>query len=184
VESSERMKKEVVEAMDGKIRPGNCVVMDLGCGQSRLNEVLYDMGFKRMFCMDFSNVVVTQRRGELKSSARAGMRFDCVDARDMAGAYESGKFDLIVDKASCDSMIDLQDTPGTLARTHKVREELHRVLKPGGVMVSISNNNPELWNSYWRHSGLEMTSNKQIQMLLNERLMNFYVYVHTKVRAA
>lgn len=70
----------------------------LGCGNSKLSEVLYDAGFKNIVNLDYSGVVIEQMK-ERHGIARPEMEWVEMDVLDLKFGEE---FDLIVDKGECE----------------------------------------------------------------------------------
>ena len=150
-------------------------ILELGCGQSRLGQQLVDAGFLSVTCTDFSPVVIAQRRKEQEGTKSAyGARpvaYLCADAANMP-MFDDGHFDVVVEKATLDSM-----TFGTPEHMRVVARELCRVLRPGGVLVSVSNAPPEMWLRHWNCADWIVDSTKGLVRVVNGQAIN--VYVHT-----
>lgn len=60
--------------------------------------------------------------------------------------YENGVFDCVIDKATFDSILcgELADT-----NAHQMLTEIHRVLKPNGVFICVSNGIRETREPYF-----------------------------------
>lgn len=150
-------------------------ILEPGCGQSRLGQQLVDAGFLSVTCTDFSPVVVAQRRKEQEKAASSyggrPVAYLCADAARMP-MFEDGMFDVVVEKATLDSM-----TFGSAERMRAVTRELCRVLRPGGVLVSISNAPPPLWLKHWNSPSWMIERTRGLVRSVNGQAIN--VYVHT-----
>jgi SAM-dependent methyltransferase len=140
--------KSVALAVDAAHR-SELLIVDLGIGQSLYSDHLYDAGYTNITAIDFSDEVIRQRTAT--NTQRPRMRFECMDARRLKMKNDS--VDLIVDKATFDSII--VDKKAFLP-AKQVMAECHRVLKPGGLCLSISINNPTLFAQFYAHDGMEI----------------------------
>lgn len=70
-------------------------------------------------------------------SVRPDLKFLQVDARDMRGIFEDGKFSAIIDKATLDA-IYVDETDETNDNLQKYWSEMDRVLRVGGRYIVIS----------------------------------------------
>ncbi|EEF44186.1 S-adenosylmethionine-dependent methyltransferase, putative [Ricinus communis] len=103
-----------------------------GCGNSRLSENLYDLGFKDITNIDFSKVVISDMlRRNVRD--RPGMRWRVMDMTDMQFADET--FDVVLDKGGLDALMEPELGPklGT-----KYLSEVQRVLKFGGKFICLT----------------------------------------------
>ena len=77
-------------------------ILNLGCGNSLLAEELYDKGFKNVYNIDISPVVIEQMslRNSIK---RPELKWEVMDVRNMS--YLSNFFDLIIDKSTIDALL-------------------------------------------------------------------------------
>lgn len=147
-------------------------VLDLGCGQSTYADQLYDKGYHKMVCTDYSEFCIQERK---RLSRRDKMEFMKVDGREMP--FPDASFDAVIEKATFDSIIFKRDNASKLA-AEQVLAECVRVLKPGGRLLSISINNPTIWAEYVSHPSLVIDAslpNKRIVRTLNGQSMNFYI---------
>jgi SAM-dependent methyltransferase len=74
----------------------------------------------------------------LSIASRNPVRYDVVDVTDM-DAYGDGAFDVVLDKATLDTMCQLDDDPETEgSRARRMLRESCRVLRPGGAYVCVT----------------------------------------------
>ncbi|OQR94312.1 hypothetical protein THRCLA_22244 [Thraustotheca clavata] len=66
----------------------------------------------------------------------------CMDARDMEFKNES--FDVVIDKSTLDAVMAGANTTA-LHSTQRIVREIHRVLTPNGIFVSISVHSLTFW---------------------------------------
>lgn len=75
----------------------------MGCGNSILSEEMYDKGYKHIYNVDISPVVIEQM-AKRNGYTRPEMKWEVMDVRDMA-SFASDKFDLIIDKSTIDALL-------------------------------------------------------------------------------
>lgn len=136
----------------------NQAVLLLGCGTSTLGEDMARDGFSRVAAVDYSeSCISTMRRvqgARLREAEAAATGIEIgtpppceVDYRVMdvtEMAYEADAVDCVLDKATLDTMCQLDDDPsaaGSSARRMLI--ESFRVLKPGGHYVCLTYGDPE-----------------------------------------
>eukprot|EP00747_Dinoflagellata_sp_TGD_P170778 gnl/TRDRNA2_/TRDRNA2_203216_c0_seq1.p1 gnl/TRDRNA2_/TRDRNA2_203216_c0~~gnl/TRDRNA2_/TRDRNA2_203216_c0_seq1.p1 ORF type:complete len:231 (-),score=38.97 gnl/TRDRNA2_/TRDRNA2_203216_c0_seq1:173-865(-) len=129
-----------------------CRILHVGCGNSMITERMYDAGYRNIVNIDVSSVVVAQMR-ERNLSTRSDMRWLHMDATCMD--FEDRCFDLVLDKSLIDT---LACTPsGERAETiASYMREVMRVLRPGGIFLSLSLCGPTGRRSYFELPGWEL----------------------------
>ena len=109
-------------------------ILVIGCGNSKLSEDLYDVGFESIENIDISEVVIKQMLAKNKDR-RPLMKFIAMDMVNMT--YHDNVFDCVLDKGTLDAVcVDKED--GTIEKVNKMFAEIKRVLKPGGRYVCVS----------------------------------------------
>ena len=119
-------------------------ILNVGCGNSRLSEELYEDGFEDITNIDFSNKVISQIE-EKNKSKYPKMTFKIMDVLDMQ-EIQTGSFNIVFDKATLDSIL-CGDNSGSNAQ--KMISEIHRVLAPGGRYICITYGDPEHRKKYF-----------------------------------
>jgi EEF1A lysine methyltransferase 4 len=111
--------------------------LNLGCGNSILCEDMWDEGYKLIWNMDISSVCI-QQMGDRNRQSRPEMKWEVMDCRDLK--YETGTFDLIVDKSTIDALLC-----GNFAYLNVaiMLKECQRVLKTGGYYMAVSYGVPD-----------------------------------------
>lgn len=104
-------------------------VLNIGCGNSRLAEELYNDGYGNIMNIDISQVLIDKMRRNF--AEHAGLKFKQMDITHMTFADDS--FDVIFDKGTLDALYTGDAELVKLAVPH-----IFRVLKPGGLFVSMS----------------------------------------------
>ncbi|CAL4984054.1 unnamed protein product [Urochloa decumbens] len=117
-------------------------VLEVGCGNSRLGEELLREGVDGgITCVDLSPVAVQRMRDRLAVQGTKGVDVVVADMLDLP--FEQESFDLVIEKGTMDVLfVDSGDpwnpNPSTVNNVMKMLEEIHRVLKPEGIFVSIT----------------------------------------------
>lgn len=98
-------------------------ILNLGCGNSILPEELYDRGYKNIFNIDISPIVIEQmhRRNAVR---RPELKWEVMDVRSMR--FPSDHFDLIIDKSTIDALLCGECS---FMNTALMMKECQRVLK-------------------------------------------------------
>ncbi|XP_070177056.1 eEF1A lysine and N-terminal methyltransferase-like isoform X2 [Littorina saxatilis] len=115
------------------VKPTDKVLM-VGCGNSRLSEDMYDVGYHSIVNIDISDIVICQMT-ERNAEKREEMTFEKMDVTQMT--YDDGNFSVAVDKGTLDALaVDQEEA--TLATVNAMFKEVSRVLRLGGRYVIIS----------------------------------------------
>lgn len=110
-----------------------CILLT-GCGNSRLSEDMYDVGYHLLKNIDISDVVIRQMtsRNETK---RPQMKFIKMDLLDLQ--YDDEFFHVVLDKGTLDAIFTSNDEM-VIEKVDKMLNEVSRVLKIGGRYVCLS----------------------------------------------
>eukprot|EP00002_Diphylleia_rotans_P026108 TRINITY_DN5195_c0_g1_i1.p1 TRINITY_DN5195_c0_g1~~TRINITY_DN5195_c0_g1_i1.p1 ORF type:complete len:203 (-),score=47.31 TRINITY_DN5195_c0_g1_i1:36-644(-) len=111
-------------------------ILNIGAGNSRLSEEMFDAGFQNITNIDISGVVVKAMTE--KYADRGGMTYAIMNV--MSLHFSDGKFDVVLDKATLDSLLCGDNST---VNADKTLSEIARVLKPGGFFICISHAKPE-----------------------------------------
>eukprot|EP00002_Diphylleia_rotans_P026109 TRINITY_DN5195_c0_g1_i2.p2 TRINITY_DN5195_c0_g1~~TRINITY_DN5195_c0_g1_i2.p2 ORF type:complete len:130 (-),score=28.30 TRINITY_DN5195_c0_g1_i2:706-1095(-) len=76
-------------------------ILNIGAGNSRLSEEMFDAGFQNITNIDISGVVVKAMTE--KYADRGGMTYAIMNV--MSLHFSDGKFDVVLDKATLDSLL-------------------------------------------------------------------------------
>ena len=106
----------------------------VGCGNSRLSEDLYDVGYRSLVNIDISEVAMRQM-SERNAQRRPDMQFMTMDMRELS--FDVGHFDCILDKATLDAIM-AEDTEEINRDVDTIFSEFTRVLKAGGRYICVS----------------------------------------------
>ncbi|XP_011172802.2 eEF1A lysine and N-terminal methyltransferase homolog [Solenopsis invicta] len=109
-------------------------ILIVGCGNSTLSMSLYDVGYRNIFNIDISHIVIKQMR-DINNDTRPDLVYEHMDATQMT--YPDEKFSVILDKGTLDAL--MPDTKeATISIIDKYFKEITRVLRNGGRYVCIS----------------------------------------------
>lgn len=114
-------------------------ILMLGCGNSPLSELLYKDGFRNIENIDYSHVVINNM--SVHCSDCAQMKWHAMDATHLQ--FPDGSFDVVIEKATIDSMMVKEKDPWNVSEQTKVTvtkvlSEVSRVLCSGGRFISIT----------------------------------------------
>lgn len=107
-------------------------ILVLGCGNSPFSEQMYDAGFRQITNVDISEVCIDKM---LARSERTGRAMDWVVMDVCKLKFESNEFDVVIDKATGDSIVCMDQGDQMV---QSMLKEACRVLRVGGTFVMIS----------------------------------------------
>ena len=113
-------------------------ILNIGCGNSRMSEEMYEDGYENITNIDFSSKVINQmdERTKAKCPKMVFRTMYVMDMKDLS----SSEFMTILDKGTLDSVL-CGDNAVPMAA--KMMSEIYRVLAPGGHYICISFGDPE-----------------------------------------
>jgi SAM-dependent methyltransferase len=127
-QDSPKLQQLIARAIPDK----EACVVQVGCGNSRLAPGLVDDGWRNLVNVDISRAALQQMQRRYARS-HPDMGFLLADATHLKD-WSDGCIDAVVDKGTLQSLMLLQDG---IVRCQKFASEMHRVLRPGGVMIQI-----------------------------------------------
>merc|ERR1712091_239887 len=107
----------------------------LGCGNSDMSEKMYKAGHEQIVNIDISEQLMQNLR-EKQEAAMPKMKWLYMNASAMT--FDTASFDVTVDKGTLDAMEQNKDLVFGAVR------EAHRTLRPGGLFISVTFNNPTI----------------------------------------
>eukprot|EP00927_Polykrikos_kofoidii_P065669 TRINITY_DN61399_c0_g1_i1.p1 TRINITY_DN61399_c0_g1~~TRINITY_DN61399_c0_g1_i1.p1 ORF type:complete len:400 (+),score=77.22 TRINITY_DN61399_c0_g1_i1:75-1274(+) len=110
-------------------RSGSQRILMLGCGNSDMSAKMYGAGFKNIVNIDISQSLVDSLRAQHEATMPE-MQWVYMNASDLS--FESASFDIVLDKGTLDAIE--QNEPLLEAAV----KEVHRALRPGGLVLSIT----------------------------------------------
>eukprot|EP00435_Cladocopium_sp_Y103_P067286 s75_g29.t2 len=108
-------------------------ILHVGCGNSRLGRMLHDDGYINVLNVDYSRVVI-----KMMQQSQPELQFLCADCAESGALGEADHFDFCVDKGAIDSLFE-SNCDSMWQQGCAMIQEIHRVLKPGGKYLVISN---------------------------------------------
>jgi len=115
-------------------------ILEVGCGESALAELLYD-GFDgrvTVTATDISQVALANAaQRSTATGPRPRLRFVCADATDLS-AFGDASVAVVIEKSLSDSMHLRGKTKESKSLVTKFFEEVARVLRPGGMFIVLT----------------------------------------------
>lgn len=113
----------------------------LGPGNSSLPLDLRNDGLQDVTAVDISAVVVSKMTQQVAHVVASGLQYVVGDMMNLS--FPENHFDSIIEKGTLDVLFVENDSswnprPEVQENVHRMLEETHRVLKDGGVFVSIT----------------------------------------------
>jgi len=127
---------EMKDALKDKLQRSH-KILNIGCGNSKFSEQLYDDGYTDILNTDISKTVIDQMRQRYEGN-RPLMRWEIMDCMNMEQA-KNGSFDVVIDKGTLDALFS-----GSEKNVHRALGEISRVLNPQhGFYVNITYGEPK-----------------------------------------
>jgi ubiquinone/menaquinone biosynthesis C-methylase UbiE len=122
------------------LRPSDRILV-LGCGNSAMTMDLWREGFKNICSIDLSEVVIEKMRRQAEDAGMGSLRWEVADMLSLP--FTDTSFDVVLEKGSMDVLFVDNDSPWNprpevVTRVHTMLAEAHRVLAPGGKLISIT----------------------------------------------
>lgn len=165
---------EAIAGIVNKYADPSMRVMQVGCGNSTLTEEMYEDGYKNIWNIDLSRVVIDQMKEKtadfartdisfkpskdgnsqapLKADEVTGIQWHQGDAIDMVSYLQDKVFDIVIDKATLDCVF-CSDVPQR--NVNKYLQEIERVLGPEGLYLCFSFGLPETRLSFLDNDEVE-----------------------------
>lgn len=115
------------------VKPGNKILV-VGCGNSKLSEQLYDVGYQSIDNIDISEIVIRQMALRNRQK-RPKMTFGAMDVQRMD--YGDSAYDCVIDKGTLDALLT-DEEHATLEKVDKMFSEIARVLKVAGRYLLVT----------------------------------------------
>ncbi len=110
-------------------------ILELGCGSSALGIALHDDGYRSVTCIDYALAALTH--AQARAAGRTGLSYVAMDALRLG--FADASFDVVVEKGTIDAIACSTPRDENLTALFA---EVARVLRPGGLLVSISMRHP------------------------------------------
>lgn len=130
-------------------------VLELGCGNSQLSDQMYSDGITKMTCIDLSSVAVQKMQERLTSKGYAEIKVLEADMLDLPFTNEC--FDVVIEKGTMDVLFVDSGDPwnleaATVSKVMAMLENIHRVLKPDGIFISITFGQPHFRRPFFQNT--------------------------------
>lgn len=110
----------------------------LGCGNSKLSDQMYEAGYEDILNIDISPSVIQQMKQASVKKGYEKMRWEVMDATDMAGIQDHS-VDVLIDKGTLDALISGKNNDICV----KMLRQYMRVMKEDGQFILITYGWPE-----------------------------------------
>ena len=170
--------QHLLEAIFTYLKDPNQKIINLGCGISHIQDVIYDKGFHDITNVDVSPTCIQN----MKQTDTRGMKWDIVDVMEPF-PYPPETFDFALDKGTLDAIIidkadhwEIEDEVYDLAK--KYFKNVYDSLKPGGTFIQITFGQPHFRRRLFENCGLDWTIN--VRTILPDHSFHFFCYECTK----
>ncbi len=160
-------------------------ILELGCGTSPLSAFIAKQGYTSIKAVDYSKEAIKLMN---KMFFHNNIIYMQGDFNSLTSLFKEAEFDFIIEKAGLDTIGTLKDKEIIKLRMKSVFAQIYKILKPGGYMITISNNNPEFWkeviHDYLEESGLFIVEEYKKDIFNkpnNSFKMNYYYYLLRKL---
>jgi SAM-dependent methyltransferase len=125
-------------------------VLVVGCGASEISVALYEDGCHGITNVDISPVVIEKMKERNKT--RQMMRWDVGDCLCLSKQYDASSFDLVFDKACCDTFFHRNRSKASKKMVSRYLDQVYTVLKSTGrlILVTPRQKMPELHSRKWQ----------------------------------
>lgn len=153
------------------VRGKETKILNIGCGNSEIQDKLYEDGYHLINSNDISGVVIKQMK---LSSKYPELVYEVMDVTEMT--YPDKSFDLVIDKSTIDSLM-CSDTP--YLNVAKMLYNCYRVLADDGIYFALSYAKPSERMRHLKreHINFDIT----VTEVKEEGKDTHYVYVGRKV---
>lgn len=152
-------------------------IINLGCGVSKIQNLLFDQGYHDITNVDIStHIINTMRSLDVRD-----LKWDVVDLLDDNMPYAPNTFDFAFDKGTFDAIItgaddwDVDDEVYTTSG--KYFSNISRILKSGGIYMQISLGLPQFRRRYFDKERFNW--NVECSQFINDDT-TFYLYICRK----
>eukprot|EP01119_Soliformovum_irregulare_P005009 TRINITY_DN16308_c0_g1_i1.p1 TRINITY_DN16308_c0_g1~~TRINITY_DN16308_c0_g1_i1.p1 ORF type:complete len:223 (-),score=47.15 TRINITY_DN16308_c0_g1_i1:14-595(-) len=172
------LKRYLARHFEGKKQD----ILHIGCGNSPLGELLWELGYGTTTNMDYCPIIIEAMEKDFKSRyvhqppddvSLDDCRFITMDVNTMA--FADAMFDVVLEKGVIDAFACGED------RFDLGASECCRVLKPGGIFISITWGNPKSRLSLFHLEALpwKLESHSTLTSLTNQ-IQLYHIYVLRK----
>ncbi|GMR54000.1 hypothetical protein PMAYCL1PPCAC_24195 [Pristionchus mayeri] len=149
-------------------------ILHIGCGSSDLSMRLFELGYKNITNVDYSERLIWSRREEF-----AEMEWICDDITSLS-LIEDEKYDVVIEKATIEALLVKEKSAwspssSALSTLDSVWRSIDRVLNKDGLFLSISFTQP-----HFRIPALLRNPSWNIETDSFGESFHFFVYVCRK----
>lgn len=109
-------------------------VLMVGCGNSKLSEDMYDVGYHHIVNIDISDLVIKQMIKK-NNVNRSKMKYIKMDIKETS--FDNEEYDVVIDKGTLDALF-IDNKEETVNGIKKMFGEIHRTLKTNGRYICVT----------------------------------------------
>ena len=154
---------------------GDELVLNIGCGNSKMSYEMTKTTFKKVISIDFSQVVIDQMKELYRYNNN--LEWYTMDCTKMS--FEDKTLDVVFDKGTIDALFCSEDPFDSIINT---LEETFRVLKYSGLFILISFGKPKDRKHIFESCGLHWHLLNPIQIPNPKKDRAYhYIYIFQKI---
>lgn len=124
-------------------------ILNVGCGNSRLSEEMYEEGYQNITNIDISHTCVRYMEDKLKTKC-PNMTYRQMDVMNMKD-IPNAEYNVVLDKGTLDSILCGDNSE---ENCEKMLLEINRVLKPNGIYICVSYGSEEHRKEYLKNKSI------------------------------
>ncbi|PRP74661.1 hypothetical protein PROFUN_03583 [Planoprotostelium fungivorum] len=159
-------------------------ILDLGTGNGHFCEALSTIGFEKITGSDFSESAIELAKSIQQSHAESMHHISYIEDDILQSSFSDDRFEVIYDKGTLDSIAmvssnlvpdEIPEEKGEPPAVETYREEVIRILKPGGYLIVVSCNHTkdELLDLFVKQTGGAMMMQHEVDVFTDLRILCF-----------
>ncbi|KAJ1359566.1 hypothetical protein KIN20_018331 [Parelaphostrongylus tenuis] len=170
----------LASVLEKYLRPTD-TILQIGCGNSRLAEEMYDNGFRSIHSIDTDSAVIEEQRS--RNRKRPELLFKADDATSLS--FGDDDFSVVIDKGTLDSLLPPQATEQQTESVRRMFREVERVLKEVGryLVVTLAQHHiVKFWVDHFLNTRRFLLRVHEVENRASSFSMPVFIFVATKLR--